>query len=166
MRKILVETFLAFLASSALFVGIVAANQSSIQGDITLSSCDVSAVGPINFGTVGVNVITPTDSNPSTVSASVSNTGSITTTTLTVAGSDWLLPGSIESSPTPFVASSTHFSSVASNNYATMAPLTTAGTLLGNLEGGASQTLFFRVMAPAGAQLGAYTQQITFTSGC
>lgn len=135
--------------------------------------------GADSVQTLTVNVITPTCTlsanplssfgslNPNDISSdqftTLTNTGTVTTTSLTIQGADWT-DGVSHTIP----VAQTHWS---------LSPITTYGTgdnilsssavSLGvNLVSSASQDVHFRVQVPAGQFPSSYTQAITFTAGC
>ena len=179
MKKIkkFIQSILVTIASFMTLTPIVLAptgGTAGVTGSVTIEqTCGLTATGPLNFGATTTGTVIPADSGASTVSTDVTNTGSVSTTDLTIEGTEWKIGGTTSSSPVPFVVESTHYSETATDPYTnasppTMTALTSSGVSAfgGTLGNGVTDTLYFRVKPPFGVDAGSYSQTITFTSTC
>jgi hypothetical protein len=136
---------------------------------ITISpTCGITANLNPSFGSTTTGTITPDDSVASTVSTTITNTGTTATISLTIEGTEWKIGGTTSSSPVSFVVESTHYSETDTDAYSSMTQLSGTATTVhsGTLGSSASFTHFFRVKPPLGVDAGSYEQTITYTSGC
>ena len=133
------------------------------------TTCGITASSDPSFGSTTTGTITPSDSGASAVSTTITNTGTASTTSLTIQGTEWKIGGTTASDPIPFVVGSTHHDDVAATVWSSMDVLTNSDTTIPGhaaLGNGDSFNLYFRVKPPLGVDAGIYNQDITFTSTC